>query len=94
MDNAENVCNELDKLLSNMTASGYGNAEYIEQLQKLSAAAESLGMKDGKKLIDNLTETLKSFQAGTADEKSVSVRYTALEFYKNKIKDLGATEDL
>jgi hypothetical protein len=94
MDSVESICNELDKLLSGMSASEYGNAGFVDQLQKLSAAAENLGMKDGKKLIDNLREVLKSFQAGTADEKSVAIRCTALEFYKNKIQDQGAAEDL
>jgi hypothetical protein len=97
MDTVGNLCGELDKLLSDVTASGYGNldAGVGEKLAQLSSAADGLGMKNGKKLIDNFADVLKSFKDGKADEKSVSLRFTALDFYKNNIKaNQGELEEL
>jgi hypothetical protein len=97
MDAIEGLCGELEAVLSDVAASGFGkvNPEIDEKLGKLSAAADGLGMKTGKKLINNFIEVLKSFQAGKADENSVSVRFTALDFYKNNIKNnQGEVEDL
>jgi hypothetical protein len=99
MDTIEGLCGELEAVLSSVTTAGFGKVapEINEKLEKLSSGADQLGMKTGKKLIDNFIEVLKSFQAGKADENSVSVRFTALDFYKNNIKSNGsegAVEDL
>jgi Tfp pilus assembly protein FimT len=78
---------DLGQLLTEITSGGVGsvNAAHCDKLGKLGTDADSLGMKNGKKLIDNLTETIKSFQAGKSEEKSVSVRLTALDFYQQNI---------
>jgi hypothetical protein len=96
MDTIEQLCQELRKLLSDITASGFGNmpADAIGRLEKISSAATALGLKIGKGLIDNLLTVLKSFQAGTADERSVSVRFTALDFYEKNLLGNGGESEI
>jgi hypothetical protein len=97
MDAIETIRGELEQLLSDINASGYANidAGIMGRLDTIGATAEKLGMKNGKKLIDNLTEVLKSFKEGKTEEKSVALRFTALEFYNNNIKaETGDVEEL
>jgi hypothetical protein len=98
MDTIEHVCQDVEKLLADINSSGVGNIapDITERLLKLSSAADSLDMKTGKKLIDNLLEVLKSFKDGKAEEGSVSVRLTALDFYQKKVlSSLGSSvEDI
>ena len=97
MDAIETIRGELEQLLSDISASGYagGDAGITGRLDTVGAAAEKLGMKNGKKLIDNLTEVLKSFKEGKTEEKSVALRFTALEFYNSNIKaEAGEVEEL
>jgi hypothetical protein len=95
MATIEEFSNELGKLLADITAGGIGSisAANCDQLGTLGASADGLGMKNGKKLIDNLVETVKSFQAGKSEEKSVSVRLTALDFYQKNIAS-GQSEEI
>jgi hypothetical protein len=87
MDTIEHVCQDLETLLGNINSSGLTNIDpgIAEKFGELGSAADSLGMKNGKKLIDNLVEVLKSFKDGKAEEGSVSVRITALDFYQKKV---------
>ena len=87
MDTIEKLCQELDSIQSSINSSGINNIDFgiIDKVEKISSAAEKLGMQTGKKLIDNLVTSLKSFQAGKSDENSVSVRITALEFYNKNV---------
>ena len=97
MDSVETIYTELEKILADITAFGYSNLDVgvIAKLIKLSVSAEGLGMKNGKQLMDNLADVLKAFKDGKADEKSVSLRYTALEFYKTNLKaNQGEVEEL
>ncbi|MDR1933573.1 MAG: hypothetical protein LBQ57_12220 [Spirochaetales bacterium] len=97
MDTIENVCKEVEKVLAVVNSKGFANIDdsVCADLDKISAAAETLGMKSGKKLIDNLSAVLKSHKEGKAEETSVSVRLTALDFYnKNVLSNQGAVEDI
>jgi hypothetical protein len=96
MDTIEQLCQELKKFLSDITVSGFDNmpADTIERLEKIGSAAANLGLKIGKGLIDNLLTVLKSFQEGTADERSVSVRFTALDFYEKNLLGNGGENDI
>ncbi|MDR2028570.1 MAG: hypothetical protein LBP93_03420 [Treponema sp.] len=96
MDTIEQFCQELKQFLSDINASGFENmpADTIEKLEKIGSAAATLGLKIGKGLIDNLLSVLKSFQAGTADERSVSVRFTALDFYEKNLLGNGGENDV
>jgi hypothetical protein len=89
MASIEDFGKSLGKLLSDITNSGFGNISpaQCEQLGTLAADADSLGLGTGKKLINNLAEIIKSFQAGKSEEKSVSIRFTALDFYQKNIAD-------
>jgi hypothetical protein len=89
MASIEDFGKDLGKLLADITGSGLGNISPAQsaQLEKLEADSDSLGLKNGKKLINNLVETIKLFQAGKAEEKSVSIRLTALDFYQKNIAD-------
>ena len=90
MDTVENVCKEVEKTLADINSKGADDA-IKAKLDKLSAAAETLGMKAGKKLIDNLSSALKDGKTGD----SLSVRVTALDFYnKNVLSGQGAVEDI
>jgi hypothetical protein len=87
MASIEDFGKNLEKCLSDITTSGFGNISpaQCEQLVKLEAEADSLGLTNGKKLINNLSEAIKSFQAGKSEEKSISIRLTALDFYHQNI---------
>jgi hypothetical protein len=97
MDTIENVCKELEKIVTEITTKGAANidASVSSNIEKISSAAETLGMKSGKKLVDNLSSVLKSFKEGKSEEGSVGVRITALDFYiKNVLSNQGAVEDI
>jgi uncharacterized protein (DUF885 family) len=95
MDTVENLQKELETCIGSINSAGLGSLDpqNIEKLDKLAAAAASLGMNQAKKLLDNLVAVLKSFKDGSAKEDSVTVRLTALDFYLKNTAG-GATEDL
>jgi hypothetical protein len=66
----------------------------IEKLETLSAAAAGLGMRQGKKLIDNLSTVLKSFKEGKSAEGSVAVRMTAMDFYLQNLRGSSPMEEI
>ncbi|MCL2792765.1 MAG: hypothetical protein FWD87_06715 [Spirochaetaceae bacterium] len=93
MGNAKQLCEELDKILSGISNFNI-TPETMGKLEKISADADGFGMKTGKRLVDNFVEVLKSFQAGKSGEDSVSLRLTALEFYKkNILESTSETEE-
>jgi hypothetical protein len=95
MDTIEQLCQEMRQLLADITASGFNSTaeSTITKLEQMSTAAVKLNLKIGKGLIDNFLTVLKAYQAGTADERSVSVRFTALDFYeKNLLGGEGESE--
>ena len=93
MDTVENVCKEIEKFLAPLNSGGAANIDgsACANLDKLSAAAEAVGMKAGKKFLDNLSTALKDGKTGD----SLTVRLTALDFYiKNVLSGQGAVEDI
>ena len=91
----EELRTELGKIISSLTSSGFGSIDpgVVEKLGKYAAAAEGLGMKQGKHLIENLSGVMKAIQEGKSKAESGNVRLTALEFYVSELSD-GKTEDL
>jgi hypothetical protein len=96
MDTVESLYGELEAWVADMDASGLDEMDprKIEKLDSYAAAAESLGLNTGKKLLENLSAVLKSFKEGSAKENSVMVRFTALDFYLQHIKGGGTEETL
>jgi hypothetical protein len=95
MDTIEQLCQEIRQLLADITASGFNSTaeSTIIKLEEISSAAVKLDLKIGKGLIDNFLTALKAYQAGTVDERSVSVRFSALDFYeKNLLGSVGESE--
>ena len=92
----EDLKAELEKLVSGLTASGFGSVDSgtVEKLDKLSACAGELGFKEGKKLIENLSSALRSIKDGKSQPESGNIRLTALEFYFKKLSSGDNTEDL
>ena len=93
VDTVENVCKEIEKILTKIESAGADKIDETmrAQLEKLAGAAETVGMKAGKKFIDNLTTALKEGKP----KESLAVRITALDFYnKNVLSGQGAVEDI
>ena len=91
----EELKKELEKIVSNLTSSGFASIDSgtVEKLDKLAASAGELGMKEGNKLIGNLSGAMKSIKEGKSQPESGEIRLTALGFYVKKLSD-GNTEDL
>jgi hypothetical protein len=96
MDAVESLHGEIKVCVAGITAAGLDklDSQNIEKLDKYAAAAGSLGMNTGKKLIENLSAVLTSFREGKSKEDSVQVRLTALDFYLQNIKGGGGEEEL
>jgi hypothetical protein len=80
----EQFYQDLGQVLTDITTSGFANIEAgtVDKLGALSSTAANLKLNAGKQLINNLSESIKSLQAGNSDETSVSLRVTALDFYQ------------
>jgi hypothetical protein len=96
MDTVESLREELEGCIAliNFSGSGALDPQITGKLEQFSAAASGLGMNSGKKLIDNLSAVLNSFQEGKSGEESVQLRLTALDFYLQNIKGGGGEEEL
>ena len=92
----EELRTELGKIISVLTASGFGSIDstIVEKLDKLAAAAGEMGMKEGKHLLENLSGAMKAIQEGKSKAESGSVRLTALDFYVKKLAGSGNIEEL
>ena len=93
MATVEDVCKEIEKLLAKINPGGAVKVDQSScaEIDKLSAAAEAVGMKAGKNFLDNLSNAVKEGKA----EDSLAVRITALDFYnKNVLSGQGAVEDI
>ena len=91
METVEHVCAEIEKIIAAISSGGEVDEGARASLDKLSAAAETVGMKSGKKFVDNLSAALKDGKTG----ESLAVRVTALDFYiKNVLSGQGAVEDI
>ena len=87
---------ELEQILSSLTTSGFTNidAAILEKINKCAVTAGELDMKEGKRLIENLSVTMKAIQEGKSTANSGNLRLTALDFYlKNQSAD-GTVEEL
>ena len=84
---------ELKRIIIALTASGFDrvNSGTVEKLDKIAAVAEMIGMKEGKRLIGNLSNTMKAIQERKSGVASGIVRLMALDFYVEK---LAGDEDM
>ena len=92
----EEFHDELEKTISGLTNSGFTNidTETIEKLHKFAAVAGELELNEGKKLINNLSDTIKAIQEGRSTADSGNLRLTALDFYLKKYPAGGTVEEL
>jgi len=92
----EELRNELETIISNLTSSGFDNidSEIVEKLDKLAISSGELDMKEGKRLIENLSGAMKSIRDGKSNALSGNLRLTALDFYLRKLSQDGNIEDL
>jgi len=92
----EELKSELEKITSELTVSGFTNinSEIVENLDKLTAAAGELDMKEGKRLIENLSAVMKAIHEGKSKAESGNLRLTALDFYVKKLAVGGSVEEL
>ena len=92
----EGLRSELEIIISSLSSSGFGSidSEAIEELNKLAAGMDELGLKEGKRLTENLTGTMKAIQEGKSQSGSGDIRLMALDFYVKKLSDGENTEEL
>ena len=89
----EELRTELEKVISGLTSSGFDSIDSgtVEKLDKFAAAADELGMKEGKHLLENLSGAMKAIKDGKSKAESGSVRLTALDFY---VKTLSGDDNI
>ena len=92
----EDLRAQLEKIASGLANSGFNEIDSgtIAELEKSAAAAGELEMKEGKRLIENLCETMKAIRDGKSSAESGNVRLTALDFYLKKHSESGVVEEL
>jgi len=92
----EDLRTELKLIISSLTSSGFDNADpkIMEKVDKLTVAAAESGMKEGKRLLENLSGAIKAIQEGKSQAESGTVRLTALDFYLKNLPDNENIEDL
>ena len=86
---------EIEKLISSLTASGFDNIDpqMLDKAASLTAWADELNIKEGKRLLENLSNALKTFNEGKSNVESCKVRLMALDFYIKKISAVGNIEE-
>ena len=87
---------ELGKVISGLAATGLENIDsgIREKVRALSNTAGELGMKEGKRLIENLSGAIDAIKEGKSKAESGHVRLTALEFYLKNQSGSENIEDL
>ena len=92
----EELRSELETLISSLKTSGFSNlgSAMLEKMDKLTAATGEMGMKEGKRLIENLSGAIKAIQEEKSKAESGNIRLTALEFYVNNLLNSENLEDL
>jgi polyhydroxyalkanoate synthesis regulator phasin len=92
----EELRRELGTIISSLTSLGFNNTESItmEKIDKLTFATGELGMKEAKRLLENLSGAIKAIQEGKSQAESGTVRLTALDFYLKNLPDCENIEDL
>ena len=89
----EELRTELGTLISSLTSSGFDDidSEILEKIDKLILETGESSMKEPKRLLENLSGSIKAIQEGKSQAESGTVRLTALEFY---LKSLPASENI
>jgi hypothetical protein len=89
----EDLRTGLTTIISSLTSSGFDNTDpkTMEKIDKLASEAAESGMKEVKRLLENLSGAIKSIQEGKSQAESGTVRLTALDFY---LKNLPSIEDI
>ena len=92
----EELRTELKSIITVLTSSGFENIDLalVEKLDKLAVSAGESGMKEGKRLTENLSACMKAISNGTSKAESGNVRLTALNFYIKNLTDNENIEDL
>ena len=87
---------ELDTIISSLTSSGFNitDSTTAEKIDKLTAAADEAGLKEVKRLLENLSGAIKAIKEGKSQAESGTVRLTALDFYLKNLPDSDSIEDL
>ena len=87
---------ELEKVISDLTTSGFGNIApgTVEKLEKFAVTAGELDMKEGKRMIENLSACIKAIQEGKSQAGSGGIRLMALDYYVKKLSGGETIEDL
>jgi len=87
---------ELEKISSSLASSGFDkiDTEVMDKLEQAAVTAGELEMKEGKRLIINISDTIKAIQEGKSSVESGHVRLTALDFYLKKHSESGVVEEL
>jgi hypothetical protein len=89
----EELRTELSTIISGLTSSGFKNTDSktMEKIEKIILATGESGMKEAKRLLENLSGAIKAIQEGKSQAESGTVRLTALDFY---LKNLPASENI
>ena len=87
---------ELEKIVASLFSSGFGNYDpgIVGQMEKLSVCADGLGLKGGKRLLENLSGTMKDIKEGKSLAESGNLRLTALDFYVKQLPNEDNIEEL
>ena len=86
---------EIEKIIASLTASGFINvdAQMLKKLESLTAWADEQNINEGKRLMENLLNALKTLNEGEPKIESCKVRLMALDFYIKKISAVGNIEE-
>jgi len=87
---------ELEKTVNDFASAGFGSVApaMLAKLDELSALAGDLNMKEGKRLIVNLSSAIKDKKEEKSRIESCNVRLEALDFYVKKLSAHTNIEDL
>ena len=87
---------ELEQIIAALASSGFAgiDGETIAKMDKCAASAAELNMKEGKRLIENLSDIMKAIVEGKSNDDSGFLRLTALDFYLKKHLPTESVEDL
>jgi polyhydroxyalkanoate synthesis regulator phasin len=86
----------LEALITSLKSSGFDSVSstVLEKLDKLIVASGEIGMKEGKRLIENLSGAIKAIREEKSKAESGNIRLTALDFYVNNLLHNENIEDL
>ena len=92
----EELRTELETIISSLTSSGFDNvaSETMEKLDNLAVTAGKDGMREGRRLMENLSGAIRAIKEGTSQAESGKVRLTALGFYTKNLPNSEHIEDI